>query len=424
VPAVRTGCVVNARLGDLQTIVENGMCCGCGLCASIAGADQVEMTLSPIGQIRPRQTRPLESATLQSILRVCPGVSVTGPSPQRDVTTHPVWGPIASLDRGWARDETIRQHAAAGGALTALALFLLESHRVDAVVHVRASTSEPTRTRAQVSRRREHLLAGAQSRYGPAAPLVHVHELLAADTRIVIIAKPCDVSAIRALQRVDERARRLIPYLLTMFCGGVPSDGMAQQIVASHGVDRDEVTLFRFRGDGWPGPLRTQTRDGRVFDINYDSAWYDPTVPWRYDMQFRCKVCPDAIGEVADVSCPDGWLLEDGRPVHREAPGVNFVIARTGTGRDLVEAARDAGYLATAPLSAEELDATHRDHYPRRLSAQSRLVGIRLAGAPTLRVRGYRGLTVSRVAGLRRSLSACYGAFRRARRGAHHEPPP
>jgi coenzyme F420 hydrogenase subunit beta len=248
--------------------------------------------------------------------------------------------------------------------------------------------------------------------------------MLADGLRVAVVAKPCDISAIRALQRRDPRARDLIRYALTIFCGGVPSHHMANDIVRSHGLDPGEVSLFRFRGEGWPGPLRTVARDGRTFDVDYDTAWYDPSVPWTYDMQWRCKICPDAIGEVADVACPDGWLMEGGRPVHRESDGVNLVIARTEAGRRLVERARAAGYLETAPCSPAELDAMHRDHHPRKLTAPARALGMRLAGSPSLRIRRYRAFAVTRRAGARAAASAAIGSFRRVRRGAAREPLP
>jgi coenzyme F420 hydrogenase subunit beta len=410
---------------DLETVVKSGLCTGCGICESVAGREHVEMQLSSIGQLRPRVKRPLPRALEERALAACPGVEVVGPAEQPGIRMSPVWGPIASLQRGWAADPKIRWHAAAGGAMTALGVYLLESGQVDAILHVRASESDPLQTDAQVSRTREEVIAGAQSRYGPASPLVHVHRLLDEGVRFAVLAKPCDISAVRALQRVDARARDNIRACVTMFCGGVPSLRMAHAIVRHHGVEPGEVTLFRFRGEGWPGPMRTVTADERTFDVSYDEAWYDPAATWTYDMQWRCKVCPDAIGEVADVSCPDGWVMLDGEPLHEEGPdGVNLVIARTDTGRRLVEAAAQAGYLETAPCSHAELDVMHRDHYPRKLSAPVRALGMRAGGQPALRIRRYRTLTVTRRAGLRATVSALIGSWRRVRRGANREPLP
>ena len=410
---------------DLETVVGNGLCSGCGLCESVAGKDQVRMTMTPIGQLRPKVAGRLPDPVLAEALAVCPGVEVRGPRAEAGVAVHPVWGPIASLARGWATDAEVRHHSSAGGVLSALALYLLERDGVDAVLHVRADLPDrPLETVAQISRTRADVLAGAQSRYGPAAPLVHVHRLLDEGARFAIVAKPCDISAVRALQHRDPRGREQIAATLTSYCGGVPSLLMAEKIVRSHGVEPDDVVGFTFRGDGWPGPMRTTARDGRTFDVTYDEAWYDPTVPWTYDMQFRCKICPDAIGEMADLSCPDGWVLRDGEPLHLEAEGRNIIIARTGAGTALVERARAAGYVETAPCTLAELEATERDHLPRKLSAHARATGVRLAGRPSLRIRGYRSGAAVRRAGVRRTVAAAWGGFRRARRGATREPQP
>ena len=65
---------------------------------------------------------------------------------------HDVWGrPIRTVHRGWAADPEVRFNAAAGGALTALGVFLIDSGKVDAVLHVRASTEKPMLTDAQIS---------------------------------------------------------------------------------------------------------------------------------------------------------------------------------------------------------------------------------------------------------------------------------
>jgi coenzyme F420 hydrogenase subunit beta len=410
---------------DLETVVRSGLCSGCGICESVAGRDAVEMRWTAVGQLRPQVKRPLPRAVEERALALCPGVEVVGPAEQPGTEMSPVWGPVASIQRGWSADPQVRWHAAAGGAMTALGLHLLETGEVDAILHVRASETDPMQTDAQVSRTRAEVIGGAQSRYGPASPLVHVHRLLDEGLRFAVLAKPCDINAVRALQRVDPRAREQIRACITMFCGGVPSLRMAEAIVRSHGVTPGELSLFRFRGEGWPGPMRTATADGRVFDVTYDTAWYDPSVPWTYDMQFRCKVCPDAIGEVADVSCPDGWVMKDGVPLHEEGPdGVNLVVARTELGRRLVEAAVRSGHLETAPCTMEELDRMHRDHYPRHLSAPARALGMRLAGSPSLRIRRYRSLALTRRAGLRNTVRALAGSWRRVRRGAHREPLP
>ncbi len=412
-------------MAGLEDVVRGGLCAGCGLCASLAGPDRIEMGLSAAGHMRPRFHGPLDAEEQSLLLAACPGVTARGPEPsslEPGTVLDPVWGPLRGLSRGWAADPEIRRRAAAGGALTALACFLLESARVDAVVHVRASTTRPMLTDTLVSRSRGEVMSGTQSRYGPSAPLVHVGRLLDEGVRFAVVAKPCDVAAIRNLGRRDARARDQVPYLLTLFCGGVPTATTARRIAAFHGLSPEEVAVFRWRGEGWPGATHVESRDGRVFDLTYDETWFDPSKPWRYDVQWRCKICPDAIGELADVACPDGWIVDDGgRALHSEAPGVNAIVERTAAGSELIAAATDAGYLELAPLTLAELDAMHADQRTRRLGEPARLLALRLGRAARPEVSGYRLGAAARGAGMRLLLSQLRGTLRRIRGGQARE---
>ena len=412
------------KIDSLDDIVEAGLCAGCGLCESLAGRDAVEMNLSRDGRIRPRTKMPLDPTTFERIMRVCPGVTVTGPPSNQagaSGATHPIWGPIASLHRGWASDETTRFHAAAGGALTALGAYLIKCGKVDEVLHMTASGDNPILSDAWISATEQDVYDGAQSRYGPGASLTPVHRLLDEGRRFAVIGKPCDIAAIRNLQRVDERAVKQIPYCLSFFCGGTMSLTMLNRMPEYFGASPDDLNLFRYRGEGWPGATHMETKGGQAYDLTYDQSWYNPAVPWTYDLQFRCKICPDAIGELADISCPDGWIMEDGKPLHEEAPGVNLIVARTRTGAELVRQAEAAGYLSLEPCSVAALDRMHGDHKSRKTGWPSRMLGLRLAGQPVPRVRRFRKLAAVLAAGPMHSLASLFGALRRARAGLNRE---
>ena len=412
------------KINSLDDIVEGGLCAGCGLCESLAGRDVVEMALSRDGRIRPRTKTALDPAVFDDIMRVCPGVTITGPAPDQagaDGAMHSIWGPIASLHRGWASDEKTRFHAAAGGALTALGAYLINSGKVDAVLHIKASGSNPVLSEAWISSTEQDVYDGAQSRYGPGASLTPVHRLLDEGRRFAVIGKPCDIAAIRNLQRIDSRAKKQIPYCLSIFCGGTISLTMLNRMPVYFGAAPDDLDLFRYRGEGWPGATHMETKDGQSFDLTYDQSWSDSHVPWKYDLQFRCKICPDAIGELADVSCPDGWIMKDGKPLHEEAPGVNLMVARSLGGAELVRQAEAAGFLTLAPCSMAELDQMHSDHKPRKTGWPARMLGLRLAGQPAMRVRNFRKLAAVLAAGPMHSLASLFGTIRRARAGLNRE---
>eukprot|EP00927_Polykrikos_kofoidii_P067475 TRINITY_DN62964_c0_g1_i1.p1 TRINITY_DN62964_c0_g1~~TRINITY_DN62964_c0_g1_i1.p1 ORF type:complete len:475 (-),score=39.92 TRINITY_DN62964_c0_g1_i1:36-1349(-) len=430
-------------LCDIERVVASGLCAGCGLCESMAGQESVKMVLTQEGRCRPRVNRQLDEQMNHRIMKVCPGKQLTGPSAgQAGVrgVMHPVFGPLRTWYRGWAADADVRWRAAAGGSLTALATFLLESGRVQKVLHVRASQADPTTTEALISSSPEEIASGCQSRYGPAPPLVHVCQLLDEGVTFALVAKPCDVGAVRALAKLDPRVDRQIPYMLSIFCGGLPSRKAALQIAAHHGVAERDISLCRFRGHGWPGLMTVGRRqDSREFGTTYNETWrwtFNPLGPDAgiapYDLQWRCKVCPDAIGELADVSCPDGWLFneEKGRYVSEEGPnpGQNLILARTAAGEDLVAECTKAGKLVLAPLEISELEAMHADHYPRKCSWPVRLFAAWLFGgsAVTLSVSNYRPMaavwSALRTVGVGGLLRVLTGTVQRLRTGAHKEP--
>jgi len=410
------------KISNLDDIVEAGLCAGCGICESIAGREVVEMKLSANGRIRPHSKMALDSATFDQIRQVCPGVTVKGPEENTRYPAHPVWGPVISLHRGWARNEKTRFHAAAGGSLTALGMYLVSTGKVDTVLHISASPESPALSNARVSTTQQEVYDGAQSRYGPGASLTEVHRLLREGRTFAVIGKPCDINAIRNLQQLNERARKQIRYCLSIFCGGTISLKTLDAMVEYFGASPDDLSLFRYRGEGWPGTAHMETRDGRNFDLTYEQAWLDDHVPWKYDLQFRCKICPDAIGETADVSCPDGWIMKDGKPFYEEAPGANLIITRTRAGEELIREAESEEVLTLEPFSMAQLDEMHDDHKDRKTHWPARMLGLRLTGQPAVRVSGYRLIPAILAAGLSYSLKSFWGTFQRARKGLNREP--
>ena len=79
----------------------------------------------------------------------------------------------------------------------------------------------------------------------------------------------------------------------------------SEQVLQRFGIAEDELALFRYRGYGNPGLNRIETKDGRAFQLTYRQLWEDED---KWMIQPRCKICPDAIGQVADIVASDAWL--------------------------------------------------------------------------------------------------------------------
>ena len=360
----------------LGEIVENGLCIGCGLCQSIAGPNRVQMTMvDPPGRLRPKILKSLDAQTNAAIIGACPGVTINQPlDPVKHADAHvdTIFGPWRHVWRGHAVDEHIRHLGSSGGALTALAIHLLETGKVEFVLHVAASKEQPMRSARHLSFDRTQVMQAAGSRYGPAAPLIDFMELLDKGQRLAIIGKPCDISAVHNLRRHDTRIDQLVAYALAFSCGTFGDLRCSRDMLTRHGIgSEDELTLFRYRGYGCPGATHAETKDGRSVDESYLEFWYGP---WGWTHQFRCKICPDPTGEMTDISVADAW--PGGRPVTDEWGGWSLFVSRTPRGDALMREAYEAGVVHLEPSEIEAMHECQPHQVVKKQGMVARLAAI------------------------------------------------
>jgi coenzyme F420 hydrogenase subunit beta len=376
-----------AEVLSLETIVSNGLCIGCGLCQSIAGPDNIRMTMNGEGGERPEIIGTVDAPALRFINAVCPGIHCEGYIHETSVEAgeappeiHPIWGPTRFMGTGHAGDPQVRFHASSGGALSAMALHLLKSKEVDFILHVAAAKAQPTRTLRHLSFDAAQVIEGSGSRYGPAAPLTDFAAVLDRGQPFAFIGKACDISAIRNYAKFDARVDQLLRYTLNFYCGGVSEFGKTMDYVRKIGLTESDIGHLRYRGDGCPGPMVMKSRAGETFSFSYNEMWEDEA---RWQLQFRCKICPDSIGDLADITVADVW--PGGRP-DTEGLGFNGFIARTSRGQRLLQNAIDAGdVVITEDLGYDGLELAQGSHMHKKQAITSRLAAMRDEGVPVPR---------------------------------------
>jgi coenzyme F420 hydrogenase subunit beta len=397
-------------MDGITRVVEGGMCVGCGLCESLAGRDNLQMVMSGDGFLRPAAAGPGLAPELENdILAVCPGMHQRRGNDH--VAADPVWGVRRGVYVSEVSDDRVSFEGASGGAITAIATQLLETDEVRSVLHVMADPERPMRSVACVSRSREDIRRAAGSRYGPVAPLTRVHEVLARGEPFAFVGKPCDVAGVRNLARHDDRVDKLMRAAISFPCGGLPSHAASVRMASRYGFAEDEISLMRHRGHGCPGPTRIEALDGRAHEQEFDDTWFREFGP---DVQFRCKICPDSMGEQADIVCGDAWDIDGKRN------NVNLLIARTPTGSKLVERIAAAGVFKLKPLDNDALDRIQPHHRARKVAVTARILGLLMAGQMIPMFRNM-GLVGSAIRGWRGFLSNMLGAHARARAGGNRE---
>ena len=402
----------------LQTIIDDGLCLGCGLCSAVAGPQALTFGRDADGEPRPFAGPELDDAVMNLVYDICPGFNLEGlppdiaaVAPRQDL----VWGPHVRMVQAHAGNPDQRYRAATGGVLTALACHLLQRGRIGMIAHVRAAGDPPHFGEATVSRTADEVLAAAGSRYGPTAALSHIADLLDAGEPFALIAKPCDLNAMRRLAHHDPRVNDLVRYWLTPVCGGFMPDAGFRQFAARMGHDPDRITGVRYRGHGCPGPTRFEHEDGTATEHHYLDVWGEDDSQWV--LPFRCKICADGIGEAADIAAADNW---DGGAPTRELsetdPGSNAVIIRTATGAALFDEAVASGALIEEhPLGVDDLSRMQPHHVKKKLSGLARSRGLADAGSLAPRLINMRAESLDAALGGEAGRAEQQGAARRAR---------
>ena len=410
----------------LNRISEHGLCIGCGLCQSVAGPERVRMAMTPEGYERPVIRGALDHETVDRIYDVCPATRIEGLPDALiapETTVDPVWGPCLRIVLSHAADPDVRYKASTGGVLSALAAYLLDTGRVEFILHV-AAGANPMGGERHVSIDRAGVMQAAGSRYGPAAPLVDIDGILGRGRPFAFIGKPCDVAALRNLARHDARVGALCKYMLTPVCGGFMEAAAMRGFLAGMEIEERDVTAFRYRGHGCPGLTRIETADGRVIEKNYLDMWGEDDTAW--GLPFRCKVCPDGIGEAADIAASDTW--PGGAPGWEgqdEDEGTNAVLARSPAGLELMEAAvRDGALVDAGDIGPREMDDYQPHQVKKKLSVWSRYAGLKAAGRLVPDVRRLRIEELARERSFADNLAQARGTRLRVRQGRTSEPTP
>lgn len=371
----------------LARVKAGQLCAGCGLCAGVSqGA--VRMREQSPGYARPEQTAPLPPGAERMIATACPGLK-TAPwreAGREGIPVDPYWGPWLRCLTGHSPDPEIRHQGSSGGVLSALAIHALETGRVSRVVHTGTDPRRPTRNVTLISTTREEILAGAGSRYAASSPLAEMESLLADGRPALFIGKPCDVSALRQLARLDTRVDRVFPYMLSFFCGGIPSHAGTDRIIGAMGLDPARIVHFRYRGEGWPGLTKAEDSEGRTGEMLYEESWGGHLSK---EVQFRCKICPDAVGGVADIACADAWYGgESGYPQFEESDGRSLIMSRSAAGEALLDSALAAGAISAEFLPIGEVVLMQPSQARRKRRVAARVAACRVLLSPTPEMRG------------------------------------
>jgi coenzyme F420 hydrogenase subunit beta len=343
----------------VELIVADGLCMQCGTCAGLCPHEAVEMRWSLARGWLPGVSHE-RCNDCGTCLAVCPacgldfGKKAWWRAANEGAPAPDFLGPWRSLWYGWAADEQIRYQGASGGVATAIIQGALADQAIDAAVVVRPSHGNALAMEPFVARASAEIAGCRGSKYNMVALNVALRDVVAREGRYALVGLPCHIQGLRLAQRRDPRVRERVVLALGIFCGWSAEPRATAFAARRLGLEPGDLAEVRYRGPDWPGGLRLETTTGLVRERPYP-AYYDEERAMRAFTPPRCRLCPDGLAELADVSVGDAWLERFTGSV-----GVSDLIVRTPVGEALVK--RLSGeYLTLLPAGPCEMLRSQRE---------------------------------------------------------------
>ncbi|QYJ06363.1 Coenzyme F420 hydrogenase/dehydrogenase, beta subunit C-terminal domain [Qipengyuania flava] len=373
-------------MNSLPSAPQNNLCIGCGYCARFDG---VEMEKKPSGFLEPAAAPGAYSASdLGLIEKACSGVvgtsvAVASDSPAEDglIKDH-MWGQFYECLTGHSTDAAIRRHGSSGGVVSGIAAWLVETGEVDGVIVTGYDPAFPIGTKSFIAKDAAEGAGSGGSKYSPASPLAALAEISDKPGSYAVVGKPCDIATLRRAQAAGDPVALKATVLLSFYCAGTPGDRGNREVLDYLGAgEAESIREFRHRGNGWPGDTRAVTESGEEKTCTYNESWGKILRRHTHNL---CTICPDGIGEQADIVAADAWYGDDdGYPQFEEADGRSLIMTRTPRGRDLLARAVAEGKFATEELPVREIDRMQPGQLKRRKELAMRVMAFRMFGKAT-----------------------------------------
>ncbi|NEB11261.1 hypothetical protein G3I32_20880 [Streptomyces coelicoflavus] len=250
---------------------------------------------------------------------------------------------------GRLTDPELLARTGSGGLSTGLALYLLESGRVDGVVLTAFGGGSAWEPRPVIATTRDEVIAASGPKYA-LSPTLNVLDRIADEgyERVMFVGLPCHIESLRRLQtaadRLEERPRRAvraITHAVGLWCGNNFRTEGTERFISAMGVDPAEVTEVGYTRRAGQLEFVVSTPDGSAgapFGQYLGHLLAGQSAP-------SCQGCRRWHAAYADVSV--GGL---------DTPGLKWsgFMEQTREGHDLVKGATAAGYITVRNMTVQQ----------------------------------------------------------------------
>lgn len=343
---------------DISGVIRHGLCNRCGTCAGLSGGKIVFPDRE--GKCLPVIRAPLDEEENRAIWNACSGKGFDFPGQRKSIfgerKANIYTGFARNIYIGYATDDNIRTNSGSGGFISALLIWLLDKKMIDGAVVTGMSEEKPWLTRTFIATTAKAIMQAAQSKYIITTVNEILPEIASFDGRLAYVGLPGQVQSIRLLQQAGHPSVKNIRYIFGPFYGNTLHFSSVKSFIRSFGVrDYHQIKKLFFRYGEWPGNMRVEMNDGRVFELPKFHANY--LIP--FHILKNSLLCTDLTNEFTDISGGDAWA-----PVYEErGKGFSMIITRSEEGEEIVRQMAAEGIMELQAISEQEAVMMHSHGY-------------------------------------------------------------
>jgi coenzyme F420 hydrogenase subunit beta len=298
---------------NINFVVHNTLCHGCGTCEAVCPEDAVTMRYSKDQGIYLPSVEESKCNYCSLCVEACSGFELDltdRPWTDDDIELHPLVGPHVDIYRAYSNNAERRERAASGGVVTEIVDYLISSGKVDGAIVVRMKEDEPLVAEGYIARTSNDLIRSQKSKYCPVPLNTILRDIIHKPdkNRYVFVGLPHHVHGLRLVQRLFPHVFDRIPCVISSFTSHTPSQRATEFILYKNDINIDDVKSIEYRGGGNPGRMRIVAKKGAEYLI--------PHLHWTYSgHSFPLFFYPvrewlyfDKMSEWADITCGDNWM--------------------------------------------------------------------------------------------------------------------
>lgn len=316
---------------NISSVIADGLCTGCGTCAAICPKDSINMLIdTKKGVYTPRIN--LDRCNNCGIcMEACPGsefesdkynLRLFGSVPEDDLLGNYIGCYIAH-----SKDNHIRYASASGGMVTTLLIFALEKGMIDGAIVTRMKRDSPLEPESFIARTKEDIIEASKSKYCPVPANLALREVLKAKDgeHFAMVGLPCHIQGLRKAQSLNKKLQERVTLCFGLLCAHTDSFLATEFMIDYLKMDRESIKAIDYRGNGWPGSMSIESKDGNTKRIPFKD-YINIFHSYNFFTPRRCLMCNDATCEFSDLSFGDAWDLSEKKD---QGTGSSIIISRT-----------------------------------------------------------------------------------------------